>query len=62
MNIEEVLELREKMDDDIFNILSEFITTTGLTVDYININFTDTSTFMQQKKILQSVKTEISLP
>lgn len=62
MNIEEVKERKEKMEFDILEMVSRFMTETGLVIDYINLEVIDVSTPVQKEKILQSVNIEVSLP
>ena len=61
MNIEEAKQLKQKMDSDISDVIREFIDKTGLSVDYVTLSFVDVSTMGEERKILQSVKTEVML-
>jgi hypothetical protein len=62
MNIEEAKQLKQKMDSDISDVIRDFIDKTGLSVDYVSLSFVDASTIGEERQLLQSVKTEVSLP
>ena len=61
MNVQEVKNRKRLLEQSIAYQVSEFMKETETIVDYINLNFTDISTFNETKKVLNSVNLEVSI-